>query len=241
MDEQFALDSRSLTSSDEADAFQAIASRDTNQHYQPLHSWLTEVLQFSEELLEDFPGTQAFKLHWTSHTLVPRQPWQEMFPDECLTTPMTYERRAAAHRRGLRLVRPGLELVDSLEKMLRWDDRGTAFATWRLEPSWPGQTRGPWLGFRLAFVVEANLEAAQEALENASDSASFPISFEGVKRRMDTLLPPWTSELYIDIQMEPVADRSLLQVLARPYATQPDQSGRRDFNLGSRRMRFMKR
>ena len=235
LDEQFALDSRSLTSSDEADAFQAIASRDTNQHYQPLHSWLTEVLQFSEELLEDFPGTQAFKLHWTSHTLVPRQPWQEMFPDECLTTPMTYERRAAAHRRGLRLVRPGLELVDSLGKMLRWDDRGTAFATWRLEPSWPGQTRGPWLGFRLAFVVEANLEAAQEALENASDSASFPISFEGVKRRMDSLLPPWTSELYIDIQMEPVADRSLLQVLARPYATQPDQSGRRDFNLGSRR------
>ena len=235
LDEQFALDSRSLISSDEGYAFQAITSKDTTQHYQPLHSWLTEVLQFSDELLEDFPGIQAFKLHWTSHTLVPRQPWQGMFTDECLTTPMTYERQAAAHRRGLRLVRPGLELVDNLEKMLRWDDRGTAYATWRLEPSWPEETRGPWLGFRLVFVVEANLEAAQKALENASDSASFPISLEGVKRRMDTLLPPWMSELYIDIQMEPVTDRSLLQVLARPYATQQDQSGRRDFNLSSRR------
>ena len=46
LDEQYALDSRSLMSSDEADAFRAIESRDTYQHYQPLHSWLTEVMQF---------------------------------------------------------------------------------------------------------------------------------------------------------------------------------------------------
>ena len=158
-----------------------------------------------------------------------------MFPDECLAIPMTYERRAAAHFRGLRLVRPGLELVDSLDKMLRWDDRGTAYATWRLEPEWPGEIRGPWLGFRLIFVVEANMDAAQEVLGNESHSGKFPISIAGVRRRLDTMLPPWTSELYIDIQMEPVNDSYLLQVLARPYVTQSDQSGRRDFNLGSRR------
>ena len=235
LDEQYALDSRSLMSSDEADAFRAIESRDTYQHYQPLHAWLTGVMNFSYEWLEDFPGTQAFRLHWTRRTLVPRQPWQEMFPDDRLAIPMTYERDVAAHLRGIRLVRPGLELVDSMEKMLRWDDRGTAYATWRLEPEWPGEIRGPWLGFRLIFVVEANMDAAQQVLGNVSHLGDFPISIEGVRRRLDNLLPPWTSELYVDIQMEPVTDNYLLQVLARPYAAQLDRLGRRDFNLGSRR------
>ncbi len=235
LDEQYALDRRSLIAYDDSDAFRAIESRDTFRHYHPLHSWLTEVLNFSAEWLEDFPANQAFILHWTSRTLVPKQPWQERFPDASLSTPMTYERRTAAHRRGLRLVRPGLELVDNLEKMLRWDDRGIAYATWRVEPEWPGEIRGPWLGFRLVFVVEANMDTAREVLSNVPHSGEFPIALAGVQRRLDTMLPPWTSELYLGFQMEPVTDSYLLQVLARPYSTLPDQSGRRDFNLGSRR------
>ena len=47
LDEQYALDSRSLISSEDTDAFQAIVSGDTYEHYQPLHSWLTEVLILS--------------------------------------------------------------------------------------------------------------------------------------------------------------------------------------------------
>ena len=235
LDEQYALDSRSLFSPEDADAFQAIVSRDTHEHYQSLHLWLTEVLHFSEEWLEKFPGAKAFRLHWTSRTLVPKQPWQKLFPEGCLATPMTYERQAAARHRGLRLVRPGLELVDNLENMLRWDDRGTAYATWRMEPDWPGETRGAWLGFRLVFLVEANLEAAQEVLGNASIPEAHPISPSGIKRRLDSMLPPWTAQLYVDIQMQPVSDPFLLNVLGRPYTTDPDASGRMDFNLGSRR------
>ena len=119
--------------------------------------------------------------------------------------------------------------------MLRWDDRGTAYATWRMEPDWPGETRGPWLGFRLVFVVEANLEAAQEVLGNASIPEALPISLSGLKRRLDSMMPPWTAQLYVDIQMQPVSDPFLLDVLGRPYTTDPDASGRMDFNLGSRR------
>ena len=232
LDEQYALDSRSLFSPEDVDAFQAIVSMDNREHYQSLHLWLTEVLQFSEEWLERFPGTRAFRLHWTSRTLVPKQPWQELFPEGCLATPMTYERQAAARRRGLRLVRPGLKLVDNLEEMLRWDDRGTAYATWRMEPDWPGET---WLGFRLVFMVEANLEAAQEVLGNASIPETLSISLSGINRRLDSMLPPWTAQLYVDIQMQPVSDTFLLDVLGRPYTTEPDASGRLDFNLGSRR------
>ena len=232
LDEQYALDSRSLFFSEDVDALQAIALTDTRDHYQSLHLWLTEVLQFSEERLERFPGTKAFRLHWTTRTLVPKKPWQKLFPKGCLATPMTYERQAATRRRGLRLVRPGLELVDNLEKMLRWDDRGTAYATWRMEPDWQGET---WLGFRLVFVVEANLEAAQEVLGNASISETLPISLSGINRRLDSMLPPWTAQFYVDIQMERVSDPFLLSVLGRPYTTEPDASGRMDFNLGSRR------
>ena len=107
LDEQYALDSRSLISSHKTDAFRQIASKDISSHYQPLHSWLTEVLLFSEEWLEDYPAVKAFRLHWTSKTLVPRNPWEELFSDRYLATPMTYDRNAAANRRGLRLVRPG--------------------------------------------------------------------------------------------------------------------------------------
>ncbi len=235
LDEQYALDSRSLIFPEDTDAFQAIVSLDTYDHYQSLHTWLTEVLHFSDERLEDFPGARAFKLHWTSRTLIPKDPLQELFPEESLTTPMTYERQSASRRRGLRLVRPGLELVDNLEKMLRLDDRGTAYATWRMEPDWPGESRGPWLGFRLVFVVEASLEAAQDVLGNSSLPETFPISLAGIKRRLDSILPPWTDQLYIDIQVQPVSDPVLLRVLGRPYTTQLDASGRRDFNLGSRR------
>ena len=235
LDEQYALDSRSLMSFGDQDTFTAITSHDTFDHYRPLHLWLTQVLQFDDEWLDDFPGAKVFRLHWTSSTLLPKEPWQELFAADILSSPMTYERQAAAYRRRLRLVRPGLELVDNLENMLRWDDRGTAYATWRLEPEWPGVIRGPWLGFHAVFVVEANMEAATEALIAASQSGESPISFPGVKRRLDSLLPPWTSELYLDIHMEPVTDCSMLQVLRRPYTDRYDELGRRDFNLGNRR------
>ena len=235
LDEQYALDSRSLISAHETDAYHQIVSKDTFGHYLPLHSWLTEVLLFGDEWLEDFPGVKAFRLHWTSRTLVPRHPWQELFPDQYLATPMTYDRHSAAHRRGIRLVRPGLELIDSVEKMVRWDDRGTAYATWRMEPDWTADNRAPWIGFRLVFVVEANLEAAHQRLKNATDLSSFQISLEGVRRRLDALVAPWTAEMLFDIEMEPVTDNRLLEIVDRPYSDQPTVSGERDYNLGNRR------
>ena len=141
---------------------------------------------------------------------------------------MTYERAEVANRRGVRLVRPGLELVDNLERLLRWDDRGTAFATWRVEPRWFGEGRGTWLGFRLVYVLEADVESVQVALFDDMDALS-------LRRRMDSLLPPWTMTLYVDAEMEPITDPLLLEILARPYSDRSDGDGARDYNLGSRR------
>ena len=57
-----------------------------------------------------------------------------------------------------------------------------------------------------SICVEANLEATQEVLGNASIPEALPISLAGIKRRLDSMLPPWTAQLYVDIQMQPVSD-----------------------------------
>ena len=144
---------------------------------------------------------------------------------------MTYDRSNVANLQGLRLVRPGLEFVDSIEKILRWDDRGMAFATWRFDSRWTGEGRGIWLGFRLTYVLEANLDAAQRIL---GDKVGGPV-VRILRRRMDSLLPPWTTTVDVDIEMNPVVDSLLQEILARPYTDREDEGGRRDFNLGSRR------
>jgi ATP-dependent helicase HepA len=56
-----------------------------------------------------------------------------------------------------------------------------------------------------------------------------------LRRHMDALLPPWTIALDVDIEMNPVTDPLLKEILSRPYSTREDELGRRDFNLGNRR------
>ena len=226
LDEQYVLDSRTIGSGDAEDAFRSIEFLDTARHYEPINQWLTQVLHFGHQSLDDSPNEKAFRLHWTGRTLLPKEPWQALIREEYLAQPMTYERRQAAYRPGLRLVRPGLELVDNLEKILRWDDRGTAFATWRFDPRW---SRGTWLGFRLTYVLAANVESARHALGDSTDE----IVALSLRRRMDSLLPPWTTTVDVDIEMNPVVDPLLREILARPYS--PVEHGYRDYNLGSQR------
>ena len=228
LDEQYALDSRTISWKDTEDVFDTISNFDAAVHYEPFDRWVTQVLKFRRENLSDILSHGTFRLHWSPYTLLPIDPWRELFGSESLAQPMTYERRQAAYRRGLRLVRPGLELVDNIEKLLRWDDRGTAFATWRLDPRWRGEGRDAWLGFRLVYVLEANVEAAIGRLSGEVDVLS-------LRRRMDSLLPPWTITLDVDTRMEQITDPLLMEILARPYSNHADEEGRRDFNLGSRR------
>lgn len=229
LDEQYALDSRTVNSGDTEDAFQSIELLDTAQHYEPIDKWLTEVLLFRRDTIDDIPT--AFNYHWTHRTLLPQEPEHAFILKESLAQSMTYERGQAAYRRGLRLVRPGLELVDQLENLLRWDDRGTAFATWRSDPRWTGEGRGTWLGFRLIYILEANVKAVHYALRESINEIIAP----SLRRRMDSLLPPWTTTIDVDLEMNSVMDPLLREILDRPYSDRNDEHGRRDYNLGSRR------
>ena len=84
------------------------------------------------------------------------------------------------------------------------------------------------MGFRFVYVLEADVESVQGTLLDDMDALS-------LRRRMDSLLPPWTITLDVDAEMMPITDPLLLNILARPYSDRTDGDGARDFNLGSRR------
>ena len=229
LDEQYALDSRGMDS-DARDTFRRIQLSDTARHYDPIDKLLTRVLKFRREPLQDFPA--AFRLHWSDLTLLAKRPWEEIVRPEYLSWPMTYQRGQAVLGRGLRLVRPGHELLESIEALLRWDDRGTAFATWRSDPRWAGEGRGKWLGFRLTYVLQANVEKALQALRDSFEETNLEYS---LRRRVDSLLSPWTCSMDMDIEFQRVTDPLLLDILTLPYSRSFGESSHRDYNLGSRR------
>ena len=229
LDEQYALDSRGFDL-DASDTFRQIQEADVANNFLPMDVWLTEVLGLSRERLPDFP--KAFRFHWTRSTLLPKQPWQEIMREEYISQPMTYHRSQAVGAGGLRLVRPGHRLLESADTLMRWDDRGTAFATWRADPKWIGEGRGTWVGFCLTYVLQSNVAEARRILTEQ-------MNIRGVEhvlsRRMDALLPPWTYSIYMDIDIQPVTDPLLLSILKLPYSGENQNYERRDYNLSSRR------
>jgi ATP-dependent helicase HepA len=136
-------------------------------------------------------------------------------------------------RPDVRLVRPGFPFVDAVERFLRWDDRGAAFATWRMDPARPAEPGFEWLGFRLCYVVEADHEAAARVLA-AHGFGEDQWSAANLRRRADALLPPWLEVRHVDAALVEVHDPALLELLKRPYDTRPRPAGGRDYNLGSR-------
>src|SRR5690606_35271063 len=116
-------------------------------------------------------------------------------------------RRTVATRRGATLLHPGSALIDTMDRFMRWDDRGSAFATWRVDPRLSGSDIS-WTGFRFCFVIEPALE---------SDLAVFRIlDTHGLVRRAQGFLPPWTQMLHYGLDGEIPPDE-VSKVLASPY------------------------
>lgn len=180
--------------------------------------WLVTALQLRQAPVGDDQVTYG----WTQDTLVPRLPWAAEFRAD--DTRRSTWRRTVAVRRGATLLRPGSALIDTMERYMRWDDRGTAFATWRIDPRLSGSDIS-WIGFRFCFVVEP-------ALEN--DLAVFRIlDTHGLARRAQGFLPPWTQVLHRDLDGGEPPDE-ILAVLASPYHSGVRDQGGRDINLSSR-------
>jgi ATP-dependent helicase HepA len=232
LDEQYALDQITMGTKGK-NLFNAIetAEEDEETIKQAINVWLLEVLKFSRHSIpqnkEPFGlHKEPFCLHWNPHTLIPRSPWKSLF-QASLDSPLTYRRHIAVRQRDVDLIRCGSHLVEVLEQLFRWDDRGTVFATWRVDPAWVNKSI--WMGFRLCYVVHADLQPFKGALSENEN-------LKGLQRRADGFLPPWTVTLHIDSNLEEVSDSHILSILERLYQDKPSTTGgvSRDFNLGSR-------
>lgn len=221
-DEQYALDRIALAEEpvetfiealDDAEADEVALEADVDQ-------WLVGALQMVKRPYA-WPAEDPFKLAIAKQTLIPRVPWQqELELDD--GEAFSWKRRIATRRPGVTLLRPGTPLIDAVLRFTQWDDRGTAFVTYRTVPNWDQEA---WVGFKLCFTVEPNLHLEDLLAPSREELAGF--------RRAQRYLPQREHILFIDINGDPVGDGALLELLAMPYNGHRKGPGA-DLNLGSR-------
>ena len=142
-----------------------------------------------------------------------------------LSYPYAYRRHTVLSKqgqdRGLRSLRYGDPLVESLTSFCQSDDRGRVFAMWRHRPTFEAKdASGCDLWFRFDFLVEANLAGFEDDATRA------------LRRRAEQHFAPQFYTVWVS-----AADGATLQppdVLLELYRDSGAAQGR-DFNLNSRR------
>lgn len=222
--EQYALDRLALAETSVEPFIQQMddAEADEAEIDRCVETWLVGALQLKRRPAA-WPEVDPFTLTATPTTLIPRLPWLEQFVTD-LPRPVSWRRRVATRHPEVSLLRPGMPLVDAVERYTRWDDRGTAFMTWRTVPTW---TDEPWLGFRLCFVIEPDLPMGDLLAPAASDLARW--------RKAQQYFQIESRTLYIDVNGEAVETPDILDVLRGPYRKAGEDAPYQDLNLGSRR------
>lgn len=226
-DEQYALDRIALAEDSVETFIRGLeeAEEDEAALEEGVDQWLVDALLLRKQPLA-WPKQDPFKLVATDKTLIPRSPWLKAFELENKRA-LTWRRRIAAAQPNILLLRPGTPLIDVAERFTRWDDRGTAFITWRTVPEWPEDI---WLGFRLCFVVEPDIQISDLFAPNRGELAAI--------RRAQRYLPPQTICVHVDSNGDVINDPSLLSILTKPYLSmgsrgkQGEQGA--DLNLSSR-------
>jgi ATP-dependent helicase HepA len=222
-DEQYALDRIALAEEPIEAYLQALESAEEDEQAleTAVDRWLIGALQFRKRPFS-WPQEDPFKLDLNPNTLVPRSPWLTEFKVD-VTLPLTWRRHVATKQPEATLLRPGTPLIDVIERFSRWDDRGTAFVTWRVAREWGAE---PWIGFRLCFVVEPNIEISDLLAPTHQDLARV--------RRAQRYFQPLYRVMHVDVNGDPVLDQSLLAILEKPYDGNERSAIARDLNLGSR-------
>jgi ATP-dependent helicase HepA len=223
-DEQYALDRIAMAEESVESYLGAIekAEEDESALELGVDQWLVETLKLEKRPLEKL-GSDAFKLRANSDTLIPSHPWLRSFALD-KDRPLTWKRRMATRHPEMTLLRPGTPVIDVCERFTRWDDRGTAFVTWRTDTQW----RGPeWLGFRLCFTIEPDMLLPDLLKPSSAELAR--------ARRAQRYFPVRSYLLHVDANGEEVKDPLLARIIRRPYK----KTGRyrqlgADLNLASR-------
>lgn len=221
-DEQYALDRIALSEESVETYIEALeeAEEDEIALETEVEQWFVKTLQL-QKIPFVWPENDPFTLSTTKKTLIPKMPWQQELALE-EGQPLTWKRRIATHRSEVTLLRPGNPSIDALTRFTRWDDRGTAFITYRTVPDWLGDA---WVGFKLCFTIEPSLQVGDLLAPSQAEYAAWRRAQRYFAQRMQTM--------FIDINGEPVADPILLAKLSKPYFSN-DSGTSADVNLGSR-------
>lgn len=211
LDNQHALDKILLEQQGQADtcgALMRVDDKDSEIRSATI-DWLVKCLGFQ---LDGDP-MKMFDVQWQEQRIqLPARPWGAYFA-KSLNTKLTFQRYLAL-KEGLKsppqIVRFGSQIMRRLERQCRWEDRGTAFATWRHLPQIEDDL---WLGFKLCYIVEARLPTGLLTEEHQS-----------LRARMDTYLAPWLQTFFVDAELQIVSDPHRLQMLDRPYDEHTDIS-----------------
>jgi ATP-dependent helicase HepA len=220
-DEQYALDRIALADEPVETFIEALEDAESDEAAleQQVDRWLVDTLMLKKRPFA-WPDEDPFKLGTAHTTLIPKEPWLSEFGVDD-TMPLTWRRRIASRHPDATLLRPGTPFVDMVDRFTRWDDRGTAFMTWRVAPAWADT---PWIGFRLCFVIEPDIAVSDLLAPTFAEQAAL--------RHAQRYLPSSYHVLHVDTHGSPVSDPVLTRALALPYRG-PDQKGT-DTNLSSR-------
>jgi ATP-dependent helicase HepA len=224
LDEQHALDglAQLLDAGDELLRTVEASEEDEAELAAEVAPWIRQVLGLRLESVGE-ASAKTIEVSWSKDTLIPQIPWRIAL-EPSLHRRWTWHRRQTLQPKNHapQLLRPGSTIVDVLERLALWDDRGLAYATWKVAPHWAGI----WRGFRLVWLVEPGLERSGPVYARSQGAA--------LARRAEAFLPVITVEQYVDESGNIVMEEALLTILRQPYRPQANQGGPADVNLGSR-------
>lgn len=227
LNEQYELEITALSDGSGHNIYKQIEEMEDKEEeiQKAFDTWLFEVLRFWRDPKE-YNGN-PFRLNKARKTLLPEEPWNSEIFNKSLKSRLSYKRKDIYRYSNFELIRPGSNLCEGLEKLLRWDDRGSSFSTLRYLPKWENKS---WIGFKLYYLVEGNLALFKENIQE--------FEFPSIKRKSDFLFPPFTTTIYIDLNLEEVLEPETLQVLKYPYEKglmSMTKLPYQDLNLGSKR------
>jgi len=110
---------------------------------------------------------------------------------EMLHAPSTVHRGVSVETPQLQFLRPGHASVNACTDLLSWDDRGRAFAMWRLMPG----LESPKLVFRCIVRVSVDLQPVEKALADTNWDA---LQQGGLLRMVRGWFPDFLVEAFVD-------------------------------------------
>jgi ATP-dependent helicase HepA len=211
LDNQHALDKILMEQQGQADVCGALVRVDEkdSEIRTATFDWMAKCLGFQAT----GDSNKIFDMEWPEQRIqLPKHPWRPYFA-KAMNTKLTFKRYLALKDGGKtppQIVRFGSQIMRQLDRQRRWEDRGTAFATWRHLPQIEDDL---WIGFKLCYIVEARLPAGLRREE-----------LQSLQARMDTYQAPWMQTFFVDAELQVITDPTRLPMLDRPYDESTDIS-----------------